>query len=309
MDYLEYLCNFNMEDSIISKKNLFLIVLISSVIITVLYLFALKNITTVVFCDVGQGDGIYIRTELGTDILIDAGPNNAILTCLGEHMPFYDHTIEYVILSHAHLDHYGGFEEIVQRYTIKSFFYSFLPDVDPSFNYLVKKLQNKKINLTALKNTDVLSFDAISHMKFIWPSPSFLNSYSQEKDDLNDTSLTGIFTTGNFDILLTGDISPDTIAQMLRSMSRNDISMIRNIEVLKVPHHGSANGLTPELLDKVNPFLSVATVGQKNKFNHPSQDIVELFKKTNRTFFTTAEQGAIVLKIYHGLWTMETSQK
>lgn len=132
-----------MDESIISRKSLLALALLSILIAVVLFLQAHTTITTVVFCDVGQGDGIYVRTERGTDILIDAGPTNSILNCLGKYMPFYDHTIEYVILSHAHLDHYGGFEEIANRYTIKTFFYSFLPHTDPSFNYLVKRLKSK----------------------------------------------------------------------------------------------------------------------------------------------------------------------
>ncbi len=295
-----------MEDSIVSKKTLFYIILLSAIIIAVLFFLTYKKLTTVVFCDVGQGDGIYIRTQMGTDLLIDAGPNNAILNCLGEYMPFYDHTIEYAILSHAHLDHYGGFEEIANRYSIKVFFYSYLPNVDPSFNYLVKKLKRKGVNLIALNNTDVVNIDNRTHIKLIWPTRHFLSSFDEKKDDLNDTSLTGIFSVGNFDILFTGDISPDSIDKILSSMTETELNALKNIEMLKVPHHGSVNGLTPEFLDRINPYVSIASVGQKNKFNHPSRETVQLFKQTHRTLFTTAEQGTIVVKIHNGLWSLKT---
>lgn len=299
-----------MDESIISRKSLLALALLSILIAVVLFLQAHTTITTVVFCDVGQGDGIYVRTERGTDILIDAGPTNSILNCLGKYMPFYDHTIEYVILSHAHLDHYGGFEEIANRYTIKTFFYSFLPHTDPSFNYLVKRLKSKGVGLTSLKNTDVLNLDSTSNIKFIWPTSQFINSFNEKKDDLNDTSLVGIFSVGELDILFTGDISPDSTKHILSSFDESHTTQnhLRSIEVLKVPHHGSVNGLTPELLNIINPYLSVASVAQKNKFNHPSQEIVRLFQETHRTFLTTAEQGSIVLSIQNNSWIIHFSR-
>lgn len=53
----------------------------------------------VIFCNVGQGDGIFIRTPRGSDIVVDGGPDNAVLSCLWGHMPFWDRTIELMVLS------------------------------------------------------------------------------------------------------------------------------------------------------------------------------------------------------------------
>ncbi len=72
-----------------------------------------------VFCDVGQGDAIYIKTPKGSDILVDGGPNEKVLDCLGRHLPFYDRDIELVVLTHPHADHFTGLISVLERYSVK----------------------------------------------------------------------------------------------------------------------------------------------------------------------------------------------
>ena len=68
----------------------------------------------VVFCDVGQGDAAYIRGPNNMDMLIDGGPNDKVLNCLGRHMPFYDRTIDVIMLSHAQKDHLQGLLSVLR---------------------------------------------------------------------------------------------------------------------------------------------------------------------------------------------------
>src|SRR3989344_5668011 len=69
--------------------------------------------------DVGQGDAIFIETPSGNQILIDGGPDKSVLRELGEVMPFYDRTIDLVILTHPHLDHAGGLVEVLKNYEVE----------------------------------------------------------------------------------------------------------------------------------------------------------------------------------------------
>src|SRR3989344_6568995 len=75
----------------------------------------------VVFCDVGQGDAIFVRTPNGSDILIDGGPDDSVLNCLGKHMPFWDRDLELVILTHPHSDHFTGLFSVLKTYKIEIF--------------------------------------------------------------------------------------------------------------------------------------------------------------------------------------------
>ena len=63
----------------------------------------------------GQGDAIFVEAPNGNQILIDGGPNKAVLRELSKQMPFYDRTIDAVILTHPHLDHYAGLNEVIKN--------------------------------------------------------------------------------------------------------------------------------------------------------------------------------------------------
>jgi competence protein ComEC len=89
---------------------------------------------------VGQGDAAYIRIHNQIDVLIDAGPDNSVLRCLNEHMPFYDRTIEMAFISHPQKDHYFGFLEIGRRYKILNMFMTPLKSKNESFRTLLKIL-------------------------------------------------------------------------------------------------------------------------------------------------------------------------
>src|SRR3990167_8779069 len=72
----------------------------------------------IVFLDVGQGDAIFVEAPNGNQILIDGGPNKAVLRELAKQMPFYDRTIDGIILTHPHLDHYAGLNEVMKKYKV-----------------------------------------------------------------------------------------------------------------------------------------------------------------------------------------------
>src|SRR3989344_2631863 len=102
----------------VHKSIKYILVLITITVWTAV--FSVDNKLHIVACDVGQGDAILIQKNT-TQILIDGGPNQKVLDCLGRHMPFWDRTIEFVILTHPELDHYGGLIDVVKTYNIKTY--------------------------------------------------------------------------------------------------------------------------------------------------------------------------------------------
>ncbi|MCX6706233.1 MAG: MBL fold metallo-hydrolase, partial [Candidatus Woesebacteria bacterium] len=90
----------------------------------------------IVTCDVGQGDATLLIYG-NTQVLIDGGPNNKVLDCLGKYIPFWDRKIEAVILTHPDSDHYAGLIEVIKRYKID--------------NYLDNGLNSSSLNYEALR--------------------------------------------------------------------------------------------------------------------------------------------------------------
>src|SRR3989344_4542524 len=109
-----------MEKTRQNIKPIFLVVLTALAVIiwyAVFYFESRQNLI-VTFFDIGQGDSIFIEIPGGNQILIDGGPNVAVLSKLGETMPFWDRSIDLVILTHPHADHVDGLVEVLKRFEV-----------------------------------------------------------------------------------------------------------------------------------------------------------------------------------------------
>ena len=93
------------------------------------------------FLDVGQGGAILIQRG-SQQILIDGGPSpQAIALALGREMPFWDRTIDLVILTHPHADHITGLLEVLNRYKVKQVLYTDLEYQSPLYDEWLSLLQ------------------------------------------------------------------------------------------------------------------------------------------------------------------------
>jgi competence protein ComEC len=75
----------------------------------------------VVFCNVGQGDAIFIKTPDNAHILVDGGPDKSVISCFAEHMSFWEKILQVMILTHPHTDHFSGLVDVIDRYITLSF--------------------------------------------------------------------------------------------------------------------------------------------------------------------------------------------
>ncbi len=206
----------------------------------------------VVFCDVGQGDAILV--SLGTQqLLIDGGPGKAVLDCLARHMPFYDRTIEAVLLTHRNSDHENGLKYVSERYTVDLF--------EP-----------------VMRQGDVLEMGA-ARMEVLWPDNRVLGASTIGTE--NDDGLVGILRMGDFDVLLTGDV------QTKFYFPGNDI------EVIKIPHHGSKYGWDPQWWAGVKPDLAVVSAGVNNRYGHPTEEVLNTLEDLNIKLLRTDKNGEV----------------
>ena len=125
--------------------------------------------TKIVFCDVGQGDAAYIRVHNRIDILIDAGPDNSVLECLGRHMPFWDKTIEYSFISHPQSDHYGGFPTILEHYSVKNLYAIPLDNEKNEFAKQIALFKKKGVRIQYIDQGNTLRVLA-STLTVLWPT-------------------------------------------------------------------------------------------------------------------------------------------
>lgn len=272
---------------------------IASLVLFLLILFTTyyRDNPKVVFCDVGQGDAIYIRLPQSFDILVDAGANNKVLHCLGAHMPLYDKTIELGIITHPQKDHYFGFLSLIDRYTFRTFLVS--PVDNPpnkSFQKLIQTIQSRSIPLKIARQGQFINVPT-GKLHILWPSMDYIDKTTNlqknsilrlTKYDLNNFSVIAKLVTSQNSLLLTGDATPEVLTLLHSS------SMIQS-DILKVPHHGSSNGLTTSFLERVKPTVSVISVGKDNRFNHPKADILKMLQESSTKIMRTDTDGEILI--------------
>jgi competence protein ComEC len=279
-----------MSPSPISKKDIIKTIIFTSMIIFFILILQINDKQTkIVFCDVGQGDAIYMRIKNQVDVLIDAGPNKKVLNCLGRHMPFWDRKIEAAFLTHHDIDHWGGFKEVVNRYQIDQFVTIYYRFDTKAYQKLVQEIKEKKIRYQYVKKNDWL---LILNDRFIfyWPADDYKSS------DSNDYSLVFTFEENGFKILFTGDASPLVFSRLL-NQSKSNLAYLKKINILKVPHHGSKNGLIKEFLQLADPQVAVISAGKNNLYGHPHQQILEMLKAQKVQIRRTDVEGDIVFKL------------
>ncbi len=252
----------------------------------------------VVFCDVGQGDAIFIRTPSGSDILVDGGPNDSVLSCLSNHMPVWDKTLELVILTHPHTDHFFGLHEVLKRYDVLSFDSEKLDNKALGFAGLINEVKQKKIPIQYLFSQDSFKTKDGAHstssgqvrVKILAPTQEFIaktspNGMIGENNEF--ASLISLVSYGSFSLLLTGDTQADELLEAVRQYS------LANLSVLQVPHHGSKTGLSLEILDLLKPKVAVISVGKNNRYGHPTPFVLDLLEKAQAKVLRTDQKEEI----------------
>ena len=252
-----------------------------------------------VVCDVGQGDAILIFKG-DTQIIVDGGPGKRILECLSKYIPYYDREIELVVLTHPQSDHYSGLIEVFKDYSVDSFLASEIDNSTQGYEVLKKVVGGtgvKVVNPTEGQNVSIglISLDILNGWQDDQNSENVLGATSTKKD-LNDYSIVFNLSFGEFDALFTGDIGPKISQELVKQ------GVIRDIDYLKIPHHGSKNGMTEEFLAASNPEMAVMSLGANNRFGHPHKEILDMLSNKNLKTFRTDLMGDIHIATDGSAW-------
>jgi len=260
-------------------------------------------------CDVGQGDAM-LAVFGKIQILVDGGPNNKVIDCISRHVPFWDREIEVVVLTHPEIDHFGGLVEVLKRYKVDYLLANPIDSSDQAYQVLTNEVGGREV--TVINPTTGLKIgNSLIYLDVLFPSKTFLDKNLETSDDQNPLkmfetkinknsfSIVTLLHFGNFSALLPGDIDQKGEEEILKTF-RN-----LNTDYLKVPHHGSKNGLTEEFLEKVLPAVAVISVGAKNSYGHPHQEILDLLKKYDVEVFRTDKSGDVELTTDGESWRIK----
>lgn len=236
-------------------------------------IFGLNNNLKIVFFDVGQGDGIFIQTGEGHQILIDGGPSGkVVLEKLSQQVPFWDKTLDLIVLTHPDFDHLAGLNYVLDSYKIKNILWTgAIKESDVFQKWLEKiKIEGAKI------------FIAQKGQKIKAGKTNFYIFYPFEKiegkavkENSNDSSIVMKAVFGRTSALFTGDISKKIESQLLL---RSDFPVNLSVDVLKISHHGSATANSKQFIGIVEPKTAVISCGKDNQFGFPQLAVLQILE-------------------------------
>jgi competence protein ComEC len=247
------------------------------------------------FFDVGQGDAIFIQTPQRHQILIDGGPDSKILEKLAKEMPFWDRSIDLIILTHPERDHLVGLIEVLKSYNVENIFWTGIKRDIPEFKEWEEAIKNEKAKVFIAKAGQKIIFQN-GKIEILFPFESLEN---QILENSNDTSIVTKLNFNQNSFFFTGDISKSAEEELV-----NHYQNLKS-DVLKVAHHGSKNSNSVEFLEKVLPDIAVISVGKKddskpdcdnkerNPYGHPNCEVLERLKNFGTNILRTDEDGDI----------------
>ena len=247
-----------------------------------------SGIVTITYLDVGQGDSILIQTPSDNTILIDGGPDSSVLSKIGRQLPFYDHTIDFVILTHAHSDHVAGLVDVLKRYEVQSVLFSAVEHSSPDYLEWKTLLSEQGIQSVFPIVGQEFQFGEV-RLEVLYP---FEDLSGNPPKDLNETSIVTRLEYQDTSFLFTGDAPVEVEEQLLHAYQDSTLDS----DVLKVGHHGSKYSSSLEFLRAVDADAAIIQVGEGNSFDHPHRLILKRFQGLGIPVLRNDLSGTIEVK-------------
>lgn len=235
-------------------------------------------ILTLHYIDVGQGDSTLI--DFGDyEILIDAGLNAVGQTVVEYITPFINGNLELVIATHAHADHIGGLDDVINTFQVDTIIDS--GDVATTLSY--------KNYFAAASAEPNCTYTPDSNMVIdLGNNATFeILDFLDGDENLNNNSVISLLTYQNVKVLFMGDAE--------KKAEEMGLPFFPDIDVLKVGHHGSRTSSSPEFLSVVQPEFATISAGKENDYKHPHRTTLKNLWDIATTVYGTLGNGTMIL--------------
>jgi competence protein ComEC len=239
-----------------------------------------------VACDVGQGDALVLAAGDGRAVVVDTGPDprlvDACLRRLGVSV------IPLLILTHFHADHVAGLPGVLHGREVGAVETTGLrapPDQARFVHRVTREAGVAEIRVTPGERRRVGGLS----WRVLWPDGRFASSAPTEDVNPNDASITLLVHDHGLTLLLAGDLEPGSQRELLVGHPA-----LPPVDVLKVPHHGSAFQ-APEFLTRLHPRAALLSVGTDNPYGHPSARTLRLLRRAGTAVLRTDTSGSLAV--------------
>ncbi|MFE9097711.1 ComEC/Rec2 family competence protein [Streptomyces sp. NPDC007264] len=260
-------------------------------------------------CDVGQGDATVLAAGPGTGVVVDAGPDPALVDrCLAV---LGITRVPLVVLTHFHADHVMGLPGVLRGRSVGAIETTWFEEPREEAAFVRAQAAARRIPVTRAVAGEHRRTGALD-WRVVWPppgpqplpgsrlGPSRVGPMSGEvppsgpplfPDGPNDASVALLARSAGLTLLLLGDLEPPSQQALLRSPAG---AALGPVDVLKVAHHGSAFQ-DPELLRRVAPRLALISCGRHNLYGHPAPGTVARLRSGGALVLRTDEDGAVAV--------------
>jgi competence protein ComEC len=237
--------------------------------------------------DVGQGDAILIQTPSNQKILIDGGPSpRAINLELSKRLPFWDKTIDLVILTQPQADHIAGLTEVLRNYKVRQVFEPGVSYDSTTYQQWLRLVQSEQIRHEVAHAGQQIELGDGIELEVLNPPSPLLQGTS---DDVDNNCLALRLSWNEISFLFTADIGKEAEWHLIAQRAN-----LRST-VLKVGHHGSLTSTSEQFLAAVNPRIAAISVGVDNRFGLPDTEIIDrlVTQLGNDGIYLTSTHGTI----------------
>lgn len=261
----------------------------------------------VVFLDVGQGDAILLQDGSG-QVLIDGGQGMQVLERLAEEMPWFDRTIELVVLTHPQRDHMEGLIHVLDRYDVGMVLLPRAASESLLQEVWLQRLVDNGVPFRFAWRGQRVTIDSIS-MHILGPFDMPVAHAAAKKNNNNASVIMRVdvnptqppLRKGRGDrlsLLLTGDAE----RQVEYWLTKSTQAEMLDVDILKAGHHGSKTSTTQRILDSASTSAVVISVGADNRFGHPHKSVTQRLKGV--PVYRTDEMGSVRFVFSDGSWNL-----
>jgi beta-lactamase superfamily II metal-dependent hydrolase len=250
--------------------------------------FADTGLLEIHFLSIGQGDGILLRSPTGKTVLLDVGPPGAGRRIITPYMRKLGiKRVNLLMISHPHLDHYGGWKGILRNFPVNTYIDPGFPSRNRTYRTMLRAIKRKRIRRFRVRLNQVLDIGGGAKLRILWPGNRFLK---RTRSDANSNSVVARLEYKTLRVLLTGDAEAITEKELLH------YPQYLRSHVLKVAHHGSSHSSGKTFLKIVKPQFAIISCGRGNVYRHPHRSTLRRLRRTGVKTYVTARHGHIVLR-------------
>lgn len=240
--------------------------------------------------DVGQGDGLVLRTGADRVVVIDTGTPAGGRRMLAYLRQVGVERIDLLVLTHPHADHIGGARLLVESLRVREAWVSGYTAGSRVQVRTLEAMAKHGVPVTIARLGLRRALDDDLDIEVLGPREPLIKG---SRSDANANSVVLWIRHGEIDFLLTGDAEDPTETRLLEVLRARGPP---TFEVLKVAHHGSAHASRAHFLERIRPEFAVVSCGRKNRYGHPAPAAVKRLLAAGARILRTDLQGTIRLR-------------